>query len=153
MATKERTGRLPLVKFATFEKDITRGEVISLQGWWKAAEECIARHGNVYGAASAYAREASKVAKKNTFDTIRAVVGDIMKLIEHGHTLGEFVRANQGIDHARSHARKYSTKKSPTKKSEPLTAKQEINKWLAPKSVAQLEYIIAQAKRELAKKK
>lgn len=147
MATQERTGRLPLVRFAQHEARITKGEVETLRGWWAAADEAIKRHGNVYGTPSKYAREASKVATRNTETTIRQFVSAIIVLIDHGHTLDEFVKQGMGIEHARAHAKSYSTKS--VRESEPLTAKQELRKFLAGKSKAQLEFIVAEANRQL----
>ena len=80
--------------FAKHEVRITKGEFIALGGWWDASNECRLHYSSV----SEYAREAGKVAKANTENTIRQYIGAVAKAQELGYTMDEFL----GIEHLRA---------------------------------------------------
>jgi len=149
MSTQERTGTPTGTNFAKHQKVIDGGQRTELRGWWNAAHECLSKWN---GNAKAYAVQASKDSEKysrangvrpHSWNTIRQYVGPMMKAQQAGFTVDQF----DSIDDVRQEMR------VPSEKSEPMTAKQEISKYLASKSASQLEFIIAQAQRELSKKR
>ena len=87
--------------FASHETLILKGEMIALQGWWKAGDECRKHFTKANGTPnrSAYASDAFKVAKKNTEGTIRKYVGAILVAQDMGYTLDWFLTNKLGIDH------------------------------------------------------
>lgn len=87
--------------FADHEIQILKGEMIALQGWWKAGDECRKHFTKANGTPNrtAYAKAAGKVAKKNEVDTIRKYVGAILTAQEMGYTLDWFLANKLGIDH------------------------------------------------------
>jgi hypothetical protein len=87
--------------FASHETLITKGEMIAMQGWWKAGDECRKHFTKANGTPnrSAYAIAAGKVAKKNEVDTIRKYVGAILTAQDMGYTLDYFLSNKLGIDH------------------------------------------------------
>jgi hypothetical protein len=151
MATQERTEAPLGTNYAKHQAKIDAGQLKELSGWWDAATECRKKWN---GNAKAYAIQAEKDSveyvrtkpgvRAHSWNTIRQYVGAIMNAQKAGFTLDQF----DSIDDVRQEMRKPSGKKA-----EPLTAKQEIAKYLASMSASQLEYIIAQAQRELSKKR
>lgn len=83
--------------FSVIEAIIAEGEARSLVGWWKAGEECVTLEVSV----STYAAAASKVAVRNTENTIRLYVGAIVRAIKLGYTLADFPDG-RGIEHVRA---------------------------------------------------
>lgn len=150
MLANDRTRRVAQTKFTKHEVLINKGNALALDGWWAAGEECRSLGVSV----SEYARLASREsARKNTGskkpyseNTIRQMVGYVLRALEQGDTRKTY----DGLDHLRATMTETSTKQGKTKPA--LTAKQEMTKYLAGKSPAQLEFIIAEAKRQLSKK-
>lgn len=110
--------------FADHEIQILKGEMIALQGWWKAGVECRKHFTKANGTPnrSAYAVAAGKVAKKNEVDTIRKYVGAILTAQDMGYTLDYFLKNKLGIDHvlatvAGKGERKIAEPVKPTRKS------------------------------------
>ena len=150
MVRQERTRRLAQTSFVKYEVLINKGNNIALDGWWNAGQECVEHFD---GNASAYARLASKEsASKNkgkvpySEATIRQYVSYVVRALAQGDKRKDY----DGIDHLRATMTQASTK---AKRATTLTAKQEMTKWLASKSEAQLEFIIAEAQRQLRSKK
>jgi hypothetical protein len=94
--------------FAKHEVRITKGEFHALGGWWDAGNEARLHYASV----SEYAREAGKVAKDNTENTIRQYVGAIVKAMELGATMDEF----KGIEHLRASVKGNGQRKVEDKK-------------------------------------
>ena len=99
--------------FAAHEILITKGEKISLKGWWNAATECRKRYIKENGSPnpSAYAKAAGKVASDNTEATIRQYVSAVLTAQDMGYTIDEF----KGIDHLRATVRNAGQRKAEVK--------------------------------------
>jgi hypothetical protein len=151
MSIQERTGTPTGTNYAKHQAKIDAGQLKELSGWWDAATECRKKwNGNAkaYGIQAekdsvAYARTKPGV-RAHSWNTIRQYVGAMMKAQEAGFTVDQF----DSVEDVRQEMRVPSANKA-----EPMTAKQEISKYLASKSASQLEFIIAQAQRELSKKR
>lgn len=91
--------------FRTFERNyITAGEKTSLEGWWKAAEECKAHFTKKNGTPNraAYADAAAKVAHDNNMDTIAKYVGYVLTaMVTINVETGKVFKMNdfKGIEH------------------------------------------------------
>lgn len=143
MATQERTGTPTGTNYASHQALIDKGQLTELRGWWNAAMECRKKWN---GNASDYARRASKdsevYARENgvrahSFATIRQYIGPMMKAQDAGFTVDQF----DSIDDVRTEMR--SDKKSNKK---PKTRREELRSFLSSLSVAELEFVVSEAK-------
>ena len=140
MSIQERTETPLGTNFAKHQAVIDKHQLGELRGWWAAALECRKKWN---GNASDYARRASKdsatYARENgvrahSEATIRQYIGPMMKAQEAGFTVDQF-------DDVRTEMR--SDKKSNKK---PKTRREELRSFLTSLSVAELEFVMSEAK-------
>ena len=143
MSTQERTGTPTGTNYATHQALIDKGQLTELRGWWNAATECRKKWD---GNATNYARMASEDSevyarangvRAHSEATIRQYIGPMMKAQAAGFTVDQF----DSIDDVRTEMR--SEKKSSKK---PKTRREELRSFLTSLSVAELEFVMAEAK-------
>lgn len=150
MSTQERTETpLGLTNYKSHQALIDNGQLTELRGWWNAATECRTKW---KGNASEYARhaaadsEATSKGKRrpHSLATIRQYIGPMMKAQKAGFRLSQFDSIDDVRDEMKSD--KKSNKKAKTRR-------EEVSSFIATLSTVELEFAIAEAKRELAAKR
>jgi hypothetical protein len=139
MVTSERTRRVAQTNFTvanieyesngkkkkmSMEDIINMGNAVALDGWWRAGEDCIAlgMTPSAYGdKASKESRRASKNGRHYSSNTIRQMVGYVIRAIEQGDKRRDY----DGLDQLRATMTQTSTKKGKVK--EEPTGKRVVN--------------------------